>query len=439
MFGIFVKTNGVGKLYYTLTDHLGSLTEVVDASNNQLVQELSYSAWGIPRESNDWNQPLSEAEVFADRGFTGHEHLPAVFGLIDMNGRMYDPVLGRFLSPDPYVQAPDYAQNFNRYAYCLNNPLIYTDPSGEFWMLAIMMGAVMNVHMQAMSGNLNSMADCFLAMGIGALGGAAGGAAGSLVSSALTGTAGFIGGAAIGAAGGAAGNFITNAGNAWAGGASFGDGLISGFKGAGFGALTGGLIGGIGGGINAHKQTQLFRKGNAELGINAKEKIPFENISDEFLEKARNVWYKEAPIESINKFTVENVSLKDQTIMDADGAFAWTKSSSIKSTGILTGKSNVYFNKNLAFTSYRTLFDTMGHELVHVSQISYLGSIGANKSILTADFIQLMEYGAYSYKGTSGFANSFDTKALIKTYPNYFKPLHYTSFPWTNNAYFTNF
>ena len=49
-----------------------------------------------------------------------------------MNGRMYDPILGRFLSPDPYVQAPDMSQNFNRYSYCLNNPLIYTDPSGEF-------------------------------------------------------------------------------------------------------------------------------------------------------------------------------------------------------------------------------------------------------------------------------------------------------------------
>jgi len=49
-----------------------------------------------------------------------------------MNGRVYDPVLGRFLSPDNFVQAPDFTQNFNRYAYCLNNPLIYTDPSGDF-------------------------------------------------------------------------------------------------------------------------------------------------------------------------------------------------------------------------------------------------------------------------------------------------------------------
>jgi hypothetical protein len=52
-----------------------------------------------------------------------------------MNGRLYDPLVGRFLSPDPFVQIPDYTQNLNRYSYCLNNPLKYTDPSGEFWWL----------------------------------------------------------------------------------------------------------------------------------------------------------------------------------------------------------------------------------------------------------------------------------------------------------------
>ncbi len=54
----------------------------------------------------------------------------AGFGLINMNGRLYDPYLQRFLSPDPFIQAPGNAQNFNRYSYCLNNPLMYTDPSG---------------------------------------------------------------------------------------------------------------------------------------------------------------------------------------------------------------------------------------------------------------------------------------------------------------------
>ncbi len=66
------------------------------------------------------------------RGYTGHEHL-TVFGLINMNARLYDPALGRFLSPDPYVQSPDNSQNYNRYSYCLNNPLRYSDPSGELF------------------------------------------------------------------------------------------------------------------------------------------------------------------------------------------------------------------------------------------------------------------------------------------------------------------
>ena len=75
-----------------------------------------------------------------DRGYTGHEHLYA-FGFINMNGRCYDPVMSSFLSVDAYVQSPDNSQNFNRYSYCLNNPLKYTDPSG--WRV---LGASMGSH-----------------------------------------------------------------------------------------------------------------------------------------------------------------------------------------------------------------------------------------------------------------------------------------------------
>ena len=51
-------------------------------------------------------------------------------GIIHMNGRIYDPTLGRFLQADPFVQAPGNSQSYNRYSYVLNNPLSYTDPSG---------------------------------------------------------------------------------------------------------------------------------------------------------------------------------------------------------------------------------------------------------------------------------------------------------------------
>ena len=67
--------------------------------------------------------------LFANRGFTGHEYLK-YFNLYNMNGRMYDPLVGRFLSADNVIQNPSNTQNYNRYSYCLNNPLKYTDVSG---------------------------------------------------------------------------------------------------------------------------------------------------------------------------------------------------------------------------------------------------------------------------------------------------------------------
>ena len=51
-----------------------------------------------------------------------------------LNGRIYDPELGRMLSPDTFVQVPEYSQNFNRYSYVMNNPMNLTDPSGFDWL-----------------------------------------------------------------------------------------------------------------------------------------------------------------------------------------------------------------------------------------------------------------------------------------------------------------
>jgi RHS repeat-associated protein len=71
-----------------------------------------------------------------------HEHLPE-FNLINMNGRVYDPLTAIFFSPDPYLQAPGNWLNYNRYGYCLNNPFLYTDPNGEIvWFVPIIVGAI---------------------------------------------------------------------------------------------------------------------------------------------------------------------------------------------------------------------------------------------------------------------------------------------------------
>jgi RHS repeat-associated protein len=69
------------------------------------------------------------------RGYTGHEHVPA-FDLINMNARLYDPNVGRMLSPDNYVQDAYNSQNLNRFSYALNNPISNLDPDGNFIMSA---------------------------------------------------------------------------------------------------------------------------------------------------------------------------------------------------------------------------------------------------------------------------------------------------------------
>jgi len=127
---VYVKEAGNWNIYYICRDYQGSITHIVNA-NGSLKQELSYDPWGRLRDPNTQQVYAvgTEPVLFLARGYTGHEHL-TVFGLINMNARLYDPALGRFLSPDSYVQSPDNSQNFNRYSYCLNNPLRYSDPTG---------------------------------------------------------------------------------------------------------------------------------------------------------------------------------------------------------------------------------------------------------------------------------------------------------------------
>ncbi|MBK7958547.1 MAG: hypothetical protein IPK03_10830 [Bacteroidetes bacterium] len=65
-----------------------------------------------------------------DRGYIGQEHLD-YFGLINLNARLYDPSIGRMLSPDNHVSDANNTQNYNRYSYALNNPMKYVDPDGN--------------------------------------------------------------------------------------------------------------------------------------------------------------------------------------------------------------------------------------------------------------------------------------------------------------------
>ncbi|MGQ1889969.1 RHS repeat-associated core domain-containing protein [Thermophagus sp. OGC60D27] len=101
------------------------------------MERQAFDPWGNRRDPDDWTSLITTpVSHITGRGYTLHEHLDD-FVLINMNGRVYDPQIARFLSPDPQLQVPGYWLNYNRYGYCLNNPLIYTDPSGEFFWAAL--------------------------------------------------------------------------------------------------------------------------------------------------------------------------------------------------------------------------------------------------------------------------------------------------------------
>ncbi len=115
---VYVRDNNSDWVLYDIVrDWQGSITHLVDDSDGTVVAEYSYDPWGRMRDP----QTL---EIYTT------VTAPELF-------------LGRFLSPDPYVQAPDFSLNFNRYAYCLNNPLKYTDEDGENPIVAILIGAAL--------------------------------------------------------------------------------------------------------------------------------------------------------------------------------------------------------------------------------------------------------------------------------------------------------
>lgn len=112
-------------------DHLGSIAAIAN-ENGAVIERLAFDPWGKRRYPNGLPDKADAlVSINTDRGYTLHEHLDEV-GVIHMNGRVFDPLIGRFMSADPFIQALGNLQSYNRYAYVMNNPLAYTDPSWYF-------------------------------------------------------------------------------------------------------------------------------------------------------------------------------------------------------------------------------------------------------------------------------------------------------------------
>nr|MDQ3040091.1 RHS repeat-associated core domain-containing protein [Pseudomonadota bacterium] len=133
--------------HYLFHDQLGSLVRLTNAAGTA-INSQDHAAFGARRSYTDPSQ-VGTAPTLTTRGFTGHEMIDGVLGMIHMNGRIFDPRLGRFLQADPFIQAPANTQSWNAYTYVFNNPYRYTDPSGNLgleerqWIGAVVMIAAL--------------------------------------------------------------------------------------------------------------------------------------------------------------------------------------------------------------------------------------------------------------------------------------------------------
>ena len=117
---------------YFHQDQMGSISAIT-SETGAVTERLAYDPWGKRRYINTTPGLTDTLDAItgqmSDRGYTMHEHLDEV-GVIHMNGRIYDPLMGRFMSADPIVQTPEDLRSFNRYSYVWNNPMRMFDPTG---------------------------------------------------------------------------------------------------------------------------------------------------------------------------------------------------------------------------------------------------------------------------------------------------------------------
>ena len=315
--------------YFLHRDNIGSIVAITKADNaGTVVEKRFFDAWGNLKALVNAagtlitdNQQLSTYNYFIDRGYTGHEHLWKA-GLINMNARIYDPILRKFLSPDNYVQDPFNTQSYDRFSYVFNNPLLYTDPSGNFGVVAaIIIGAAVGM---VAKGIMNMIAGIPFWYGMGKAGvmGAVSGAISFGIGAAATsafGTALTVGKAAFEAAAHAITSGMMDAIQGNFGGSAFASGLVSSLVASGVQGLgsikgadgikfvdqnpellkaimitSGGLSGGISATIAGGKFMDGFRQGVITAGLNHVAHMAAEAIEERnFFRKKLNEHYND--------------------------------------------------------------------------------------------------------------------------------------------------
>lgn len=378
---VYIRSFGSSttSVHFLHKDYLGNILAIV-SEGGYPVERRHYDAWGkltsLRIAGGLYDPDNYTGELLVDRGYTSHELLMGV-QLIHMNGRLYDPLLRRFLNADENIQDPFNTQNYNKYGYVMNNPLLYNDPSGEFWVAGFFLTYIGPAIYAAIVG-AGIGAAIYVAKGLFTNNWSWGGFAKSVLLGAVSGFA--TGGLANVFS--ATGFFATTGVGALTGGLGGGiDALFNGtdfLKGVLRGAAFGGSIAGISWGIAKIVKAATISAGNHEYRLSDS---PINDIGN----GSENVKYSYGTIQEfqdayggLGNYGVRNIYLKtpEGYGVAADGLFykkswwdnLWGLERNVAKGEILgvTFPSNDIYMSKAAFASKSQFVDTITHETAHV-------------------------------------------------------------------------
>ena len=390
---LYISAPKTAAMYYIHTDHLGSYCAITNATK-EVRQRNWFDPWGNTIDTT-WQTNFA----LTYRGFTGHEHYP-YFNIINMNGRLYDPVIGRFFSPDNFVQTPEFTQGFNRYSYCLNNPMSYIDPSGNSFVESFLNfltfpARVLSEGFQWINDKING----------------------------ITRPNGYFNWSYLSGQTEPGAPFKIYAANQVPYGHPFymepsaGTSSIS--LGTGFSLCADNEWNNI-----LHRPTlmKLSKRFLAiackKLGVDPGKPISEELRTAAFAYAAKNLWFKYAPNPS-GGIRLGNIGKNYNGLVqpDSDGEK-------------LLGGSIMFLHKENAFTSLEKLFYTLGHELVHVSQYLALAGL-TQKEYKKNDYENALDYYAYMYQhflGDNYYLPRVDWSGISSENK---QKMHYANYGWT--------
>ncbi|REC48042.1 RHS repeat-associated core domain-containing protein [Chryseobacterium pennipullorum] len=467
---VFMKnyTENEGSYKFLHKDYLGSILAISDEAGNKLEQR-HFDAWGnfthlqvgsgsVITDAKMIKKMVSTGAVLLERGYTSHEHFMEV-GLIHMNGRLYDPLLRRFLNADENIQDPYNTQNYNKYGYVMNNPLMMNDPNGEFFQFlglgilfwkAVIIGAYIGFTSYILTAAITnqgvSLAGGLKAIFFGAASGAVTFGIGSIFSStagAATQFAKSLGDAAVvakavvhGAAQGAL-SLMQNGGFKQ----SFFSGALGSLGASAFGAVAGKFanstignvaFGAVAGGVASELTGGNFWKGAVIGGMVAglndmMHRMQTKSIAEQEL---NDVDVKDVNKEAPNTKESLDTVLKTKTLAkmrkDAKNASITygktSKSNRLGETDESTGA--ITLNKTKVFTFFK-LYQTIGHELIHSIDFTdgtaksiyknYLEIYKGDKVPAKMYYDDALEFRAYEWEV------NFAPSELSTQWYNYFK------------------